>query len=152
MQDPKDPGDRATHTELGTPGRVPESVRNVLLFLPRLAILLGKLIADPEVSNTDKLLLGAAIAYMLSPFDIVPDVVPVVGQLDDAFLIALCLLRLMNRSGEAKIRQYWDGPEDIVQVLHTVSDYSTRYLPEAVRKAVRNWIDLRDTGAAPPAA
>ena len=117
------------------------------MFLPRFAVLLGRLIADAEVSSTDKLLIAAAVAYMLSPFDLIPDVVPVIGQLDDAYLVALCLLRLLNRSGEAKIRQYWDGPEDVVHVIQTISDYATRYLPGAVRNAVRRWVDARDPGA-----
>lgn len=146
--DPVTPGP----TEPGN--RIPEGLRDVLLFLPRFAALLARLIADPQVAATDKLLVGAVVAYMLSPFDIIPDMVPVVGQLDDVYLVALCLLRLTNRSGEAKLREYWDGPEDIVQILHTVSDYATRYLPVAARHAIRGWIEVRDGrgpgGGAPP--
>ena len=129
--------------------RFPDGLRDVLLFVPRFAALLGRLIADPEVASTDKLLVGAVIAYILSPLDIIPDMIPVLGQLDDAYLVALCLLRLLNRSGEAKVRQYWDGPEDIVQILHTVSDYATRYLPAAVRNAIRGWVDVRDASVPP---
>lgn len=142
--DPPDDNISPAPTEPGN--RVPAGLRDVLFFLPRFAALLGRLIADPEVSSTDKLLVGAVIAYILSPFDIIPDMIPVLGQLDDAYLVALCLMRLLNRSGEAKVRQYWDGPEDIVQILHTVSDYATRYLPAPVRNAIRGWVDVRDAG------
>jgi hypothetical protein len=55
----------------------------------------------------------------------------------------------MNRSGEAKLRQHWDGPEDIIHLLNLVTDYATRYLPQPVRTAVRNWVDVRAGG--PPA-
>lgn len=123
-----------------------QQLKNVLLFLPRLAMLVAKLVADPEVSGADKLFLGAVIVYIASPLDILPDIIPVLGQLDDIYLVALCLLRLLNRSGETKLRQHWDGPEDIVKVLHTVTDYATRYLPQPVRTAVRNWVDARDGG------
>jgi uncharacterized membrane protein YkvA (DUF1232 family) len=108
----------------------------------------GKLVADPEVSGSDKLLLGGVVLYIASPLDIIPDVVPVLGQLDDIYLVALCLLRLMNRSGEAKLRQHWEGPEDIVHLLQVVTDYATRYLPQPVRSAVRHWADVRDAGPA----
>jgi uncharacterized membrane protein YkvA (DUF1232 family) len=126
-----------------------EQLKNLLLFLPRLAVLVGKLIVDSEVSGTDKLLLAGVVAYIASPLDIIPDFVPVLGQLDDIYIVALVLLRLMNRSGEAKLRQHWDGPEDIIHLLNLVTDYATRYLPQPVRTAVRNWVDVRAGG--PPA-
>lgn len=132
-----------------TPVRLPQGVGDLLLFVPRLALLLGRLIADPEVASTDKLLLAAVVAYIMSPIDIVPDFIPVIGQLDDAYLVALCLLRLMNRSGTAKVRQYWDGPEDIVAFLHTITDVATRYLPDPARGALRGWIDARDPNPPP---
>jgi uncharacterized membrane protein YkvA (DUF1232 family) len=128
-----------------------EQLKRILLFLPRFAVMLGKLIADPGVSPTDKLLLGAVVAYLASPLDILPDILPVVGHLDDIYLVALVLLRLLNRSGPAKLRQHWDGPEDIVAIVNTVTDVATRYLPEPVRRAVRGWIESRDRGAPPEA-
>jgi len=144
MQDTSDQQDDRETAESEHTSRVPAGVRDVVLFLPRFVAMLGRLIADPEVAGTDKLLLVAVVAYIMSPLDILPDIVPVIGQLDDAYLVTLSLLRLLNRSGEAKVRQYWDGPEDILHILETISDYATRYLPEAVRGAIRRWIDVRD--------
>ncbi len=157
-EDPQADGSRAGDAPAGdhhaglppAAGQELEQLKNLLLFLPRLAVLVGKLLVDPEVSRTDKLLLGAVVVYIASPLDFIPDFVPVLGQLDDIYLVALCLMRLLNRSGEAKLRAHWDGPEDIVHVLYTVSDYATRYLPRPVRTAVRNWVDVRDSE--PPAA
>ncbi len=120
-----------------------EPWRDWALFVPRLLRLVGRLHADSEVPLLDKVLLGAAAAYAASPLDIVPDAVPILGQLDDVYLIALCLLRLMHRSGEAKLRQHWDGPEDIVQLLHTVTDYATRFLPGGLRERLRSWVESR---------
>jgi uncharacterized membrane protein YkvA (DUF1232 family) len=132
-----------------TSGKLPDQIKDLLFFLPRLAALLAKLIADPEVAATDKVLLGAAVLYVMSPIDLLPDIIPVVGQLDDIYLVALCLLRLLNHSGEEKLRQHWDGPEDIVKVLNTITDYSTRYLPAPLRGAVRGWVEAR-SGDVPP--
>jgi uncharacterized membrane protein YkvA (DUF1232 family) len=127
-----------------------EKLRNIVFFLPRLAALVGKLLLDPEVSNLDKALLAAVVVYIASPLDIVPDFVPVLGQLDDIYLVALCLLRLLNRSGPEKLRQHWDGPEDIVQLLGTVTDYATRYLPEGIRGKLRDWVEARAQPGPPP--
>jgi len=145
------PGERPADAEPPPQGTTPsgtdlDQLKDLLLFLPRLAVLVGKLIADPQVSGTDKLLLGAVVIYIASPLDILPDFIPVLGQLDDIYLVALALLRLLNRSGEGKLRQHWDGPEDIVKLLQTVTDYATRYLPQPVRTAVRNWVDVRGGG------
>ena len=117
--------------------------RDLALFVPRLLKLVGRLIKDPDVELLDKVLLGAAAAYAASPLDILPDAVPLLGQIDDIYLIALCLLRLMHRSGEDKLRKHWDGPEDIVQVLHTVTDFATRYLPSGLRDRLRGWVESR---------
>lgn len=117
--------------------------RDLALFVPRLLRLVGKLLVDPEIPLVDKLLLGAAAAYAASPIDIVPDSIPVLGQLDDLYLIALCLLRLLHSCGEEKLRQHWDGPEDIVDLLHTVTDLATRYLPRKIREPIRKWVETK---------
>jgi uncharacterized membrane protein YkvA (DUF1232 family) len=127
-----------------------EKLRNVLLFLPRLAALIGRLVLDAEVSALDKALLGAVVLYIASPIDILPDFLPFLGQLDDLYIVALVLLRLLNRSGPEKLRQHWEGPEDIVQILNSVTDFATRYLPETVRNRLREWVEARATPGPPP--
>lgn len=144
MQDPsRDPEPAPEETD---------RLRDVLLFLPRFGKLLVSLIADSEVSNGDKVLLGAAVVYVASPVDIVPDFIPVLGQVDDIYLVALCLLRLLNHSGEAKLRQYWDGPEDIVALLHRITGLATRYLPQPVREHLHAWVAARSPGPPPDGA
>ena len=126
----------------------PERLRDLALFVPRLLKLVWRLVRDAEVPLQEKILLGAAAFYVVGPIDLIPDTIPVIGQLDDVYLITLCLLRLLHRSGEEKIRQHWDGPEDIIQVLHSVTDLATRYLPAAVRGFIRNWVESRSDGDA----
>ena len=142
---PGDPG--ASHGSVDSAPPDPDDGRDrwrdLALFVPRLLKLVGRLIKDPDVELLDKVLLGAAAAYAASPPDILPDAVPLLGQVDDIYLIALCLLRLMHRSGEEKLRKHWDGPEDIVQVLHTVTDFATRYLPSGLRDRLRGWVEKK---------
>ena len=122
-----------------------DRIRDLALFLPRLLKLIGRLLADPEVPGLDKMVLGAAVLYVVGPIDLIPDSIPVIGQLDDLYLLSLCLLRLLNRSGEEKLRQYWEGPEDIVQLLAQVTRLSTRVLPEKVRGIIHSWVDAKSS-------
>lgn len=42
---------------------------------------------DPRTPRAAKWLLGIAIAYLLSPIDLIPDFIPVIGHLDDALIV-----------------------------------------------------------------
>jgi len=120
-----------------------DRLRDLGLFLPRVLKLVGRLVVDPAVPTMDKVLLGAAVFYVVGPIDLIPDSIPIIGQLDDLYLLAICLLRLLNQGGPEKIRQYWDGPEDIVNLLQEVTDLSTRFLPEQVRGTINKWVQAR---------
>jgi uncharacterized membrane protein YkvA (DUF1232 family) len=122
---------------------------DLLLFLPRMAKLLGKIAADPEVSGNDKALVLAALAYLASPIDLVPDFIPVIGELDDIYLVSLVLLRLMNRVGPEKLQAYWDGPENIVALVERVSEVATAILPEKIRRMVMAKVEKAEQTAKP---
>src|SRR5215210_1415557 len=89
-------------------------LRSFVMFLPNIVMLLGRLIKDARVPAAEKALFVAAIVYVISPLDLIPDVFPFIGQVDDLYVVALVLLRLVNRSDEAVIRQHWSGGGDIV--------------------------------------
>jgi uncharacterized membrane protein YkvA (DUF1232 family) len=130
-------------------GDLKQRAIDLLLFLPRLAKLLGRIAADPEVSGKDKTLVLAALAYLASPIDLVPDFIPVVGEVDDIYLVSLVLLRLLNRVGPEKLQSYWDGPEDIVSLVNRVSEVATAILPEKVRRMVLSKIDKAEPPPTP---
>jgi uncharacterized membrane protein YkvA (DUF1232 family) len=63
----------------------------IVRLLWRNGHLAWRLVRDPRTPLIPKLILGASLLYVLSPLDIVPDVVPVLGQLDDVAALALGL-------------------------------------------------------------
>src|ERR1041385_1970270 len=69
---------------------------NLLLVIPNLLLLSARLMVDPRVPAKERLLVAGAIVYAFMPFDFIPDTLPFIGQVDDAYLIALTLLRLMS--------------------------------------------------------
>jgi uncharacterized membrane protein YkvA (DUF1232 family) len=90
-------------------------------FIPDCAVLVARLLRDPRVRRGDKLLLVALGGYLALPFDLVPDFIPVAGQLDDALVAALVLRRLVRSAGPGVVREHWPGPPRSLDLLLRVA-------------------------------
>src|SRR6476619_4781493 len=88
-----------------------EDARAMATFIPDCVVLVTRLARDSRVPRRRKLLLFALVGYLALPFDLVPDFIPVAGQLDDAIIVALVLRRFIRLGGEPLIRELWPGPE-----------------------------------------
>jgi uncharacterized membrane protein YkvA (DUF1232 family) len=86
-------------------------------FVPDCAILMKRLATDPATSRRQRLMLLALALYLASPIDLIPDFIPVAGQLDDAIIVALALGAILRASGEEPIRAAWPGPEASLRVV-----------------------------------
>jgi uncharacterized membrane protein YkvA (DUF1232 family) len=84
--------------------------RALATLIPDCIVLVGRLVRDPRVSRGRKLLLFALIGYLALPFDLVPDFIPVAGQLDDAIVVALVLRSLVRSGGQSLVSELWPGP------------------------------------------
>jgi uncharacterized membrane protein YkvA (DUF1232 family) len=60
---------------------------------------------------------GRLVPYLLLPFDLVPDLIPVVGQLDDAILVAWVLRRVVRGAGPQLIEDHWPGPPSSLALM-----------------------------------
>jgi uncharacterized membrane protein YkvA (DUF1232 family) len=86
-------------------------------FIPDCVVLVTRLAREPRVSRRQKLLLVALAGYLALPFDLVPDFIPVAGQLDDAIIVALVLRSFVRSGGEQLIRELWPGPEQSLALI-----------------------------------
>ena len=86
-------------------------------FIPDCLVLFRRLLADPRVPRLRKALLAATIGYLALPFDLVPDFIPVAGQLDDALVVALALHGLLRGAGEGLVREHWPGPQQSLRLI-----------------------------------
>jgi uncharacterized membrane protein YkvA (DUF1232 family) len=91
--------------------------RALAAFIPDCLRLFRGLLRDPRVPRSRKLLLVGLVAYLAMPFDLVPDFIPVAGQLDDAIIVALGLRALIRSGGPQLLRDHWPGPEQSLAVL-----------------------------------
>jgi uncharacterized membrane protein YkvA (DUF1232 family) len=83
------------------------------------------------VPRRRRLALVALGVYLASPIDLVPDFLPVVGQADDALLVALALRWLMRGAGPVLVERHWPGPDGSLAVLLRLAGASDRAPPEA---------------------
>ncbi len=86
-------------------------------FIPDCLILFRRLLGDERISRWRKLLLVALLAYLAMPIDLIPDFIPVAGQLDDAIAVALVLRTVLRGGGERMVRQHWPGPDSSLSVV-----------------------------------
>ena len=94
-----------------------EDARAFATFIPDCIVLVTRLVRDPRVPRRRKLLLIALVAYLSLPFDLVPDFIPVAGQLDDAIIVALVLRYFVRAGGEPMIRELWPGPQQSLALI-----------------------------------
>ena len=112
-----------------------------IALLPQLLGLLLNLLRDSRVSSTDKAILGATVAYILNPLDLVPDWIPFVGLVDDVYLVAVALLRLVLRVDEQVLRDNWRGRDDLIPLLRKVADVAVAFLPARIRRSIFARVD-----------
>jgi uncharacterized membrane protein YkvA (DUF1232 family) len=88
-----------------------EQARAFAGLVPDCVILFRRLLSDPRVPRSRKVAVVVLLGYLALPFDLVPDFVPVAGQLDDALLVAIVLRWLLRGGSREALRQHWPGPQ-----------------------------------------
>jgi len=113
----------------------------LLLFIPNLVALLIGLLRDDRVSQADKAILAGVIMYVIVPLDIIPDFIPFIGQVDDAYLLAISILRLLNRADRRVVMDHWRGDRDIKELVESMVRMAEFFLPKPVKNVLRGRIE-----------
>lgn len=116
-------------------------IRGCVALLPKFVGLLVGLLRDSRVSARDKAILGAVVAYVFNPVDLVPDLVPFLGLVDDVYLVALALLRLFLRADDEVLLEHWQGPEDLLPLVRRVTQFAMLFLPPPIRRSLLAKVD-----------
>ena len=110
------------------------NLKEFALIAPRLVKLLGRLMRDPRVPSRSKAILVLSVGYLVSPLDVIPDMVPGIGQLDDLVIVAFALDHLLNRVPDEVLREHWDGDEDILEIIKQIVDIGAGLVPRWVKR------------------
>ena len=101
------------------------TLRDALRLLPDVVRLLRRLAADPALPRGVRIRLGLLLLYLVSPIDLVPDFVPLIGYADDAILIALVLRSTVRRAGPEAVNRHWPGTQQGLQIVRGLVDAPT---------------------------
>ncbi len=104
------------------------AVRAISGFIPDCIVLFKNLIKDKTVATRYKFLLILLIGYLVSPIDLVPDFIPIAGQLDDAILVAVVLRFVLEGVGPALAAKHWPGPNSSLNMLLKLAGVRQKYL------------------------
>jgi uncharacterized membrane protein YkvA (DUF1232 family) len=92
-------------------------LRDLLRLLPDVLRLVRRLAGDRSLPRGVRVRLWLLLAYLASPVDLVPDVVPVLGYADDAVVTVLVLRSVVRRAGPEALSRHWPGtPEGLAAV------------------------------------
>jgi uncharacterized membrane protein YkvA (DUF1232 family) len=91
--------------------------REVATLIPNLAVLFRGLLADPRVPRSSKGWLWFALAWFVSPIDLIPEFIPVVGPLDDAIVAALVLRHVLRRTDRTVLAEHWHGDPSTLDAI-----------------------------------
>ena len=111
-------------------------MKNLLMFLPNMVTLCARLMVDKRVPRTERALFAGAVIYAVIPFDFLPDMIPFIGQIDDLFLIALTLLRLIDHTDDRVVREHWHGGGDIVALAQSAATLAPMLMPKRVARVL----------------
>lgn len=117
------------------------TVLGAIRQLPAYVRLLFGLMRDSRVSRVDRFFVLAAAAYIISPLDLIPDLIPLLGQADDVFLLVLALQRLLDNTGRRVLLDHWNGdPADLSGVnLEAIVGAAAFFLPGRIKKRLRGF-------------
>ncbi len=104
-----------------------------LMVLPDLMHLMIKLLVDKGISMQVKTYILAAMAYLVSPIDIIPDFIPVAGFADDLIVLVTILNKIINTLEVTmleKIKIYWAGDGDVFikvkEIVAVINEFSSK--------------------------
>ena len=100
------------------------TARDALRLLPDVVRLVRRLAADRSLPRGVRVRLGLLLVYLLSPIDLVPDFIPVLGYADDVVVVAWALRSVVRRAGADALIRHWPGQPAGLAVVHRLAGLS----------------------------
>ncbi len=113
-------------------GKIGKEVTELLLFLPDFFMLTVRLFIDKRTPRRVKVILGGVIAYLLMPWDIIPDFIPIIGYVDDLVLVVIALNSMLNEIEPEVVLDNWSGKEKPLTIIQQVIAVTEKFLSKNI--------------------
>lgn len=98
--------------------RLPDgALKDIAMLVPACVTAGRRLCRDPAVPARVKLALAFALAWTLSPIDLIPEFIPVIGPLDDVVVIALALRYAARHTPIEALERAWPAEPRLLERL-----------------------------------
>ena len=104
--------------------------------IPDVVRLITRLVTDPALPRAAKVALGAVAVYLLSPIDLLPDFVPLVGYLDDLLLVAVVVDGILNWVDRALVLRYWPSSTASLDTIARTARVLALWVPRRLKLRV----------------
>ena len=115
-----------------------------IMFLPDFFVLFTRLLLDERVKKSDKAFITGIVAYLIMPFDIIPDFIPIIGYVDDIAVVVYGLNMLLNNIEKQIITDNWSGEEDILKLTQNITAKLSNFMNKNVIDKVRTLLNKLD--------
>ncbi len=95
----------------------PGLAKDLAGFLPACATTLRRLRRDPRVPRRAKIAVAIAAVWVVSPIDLIPEFLPVIGPLDDVIIVVLALRYAARQVPREAIEEAWPGERRLLDRL-----------------------------------
>lgn len=117
-------------------------LKSCINFLPDFLRLFTNLLKDPNTPSKERLWINAAVAYIIAPYDILPEAVfGAEGYIEDIYLCSIIARKLKTNLGREELKRHWVAEEDIAEVTQEVYE-KTKDKLEGKRKEILRYVGL----------
>ena len=124
-------------------GKLGGQLTEYLFLLPDFFILVCRLAMDNRVPAKKKVFIGAIIAYLLMPLDIIPDFIPVIGHIDDLVLVVVGLNLILKEIDKQVLLDNWSGEENLLEMMTKITATADQFLDKNVWHRINAWISKK---------
>jgi len=112
-----------------------------VLAAPDLFHLLCRLTLDKDVAVEYKVKMGIAIVYFISPIDLIPDFIPIIGYLDDISVAAYILNNVLSNIDPEVIKKYWAGDSDVFELVQNILNATDSMIGKGLWEKIKKYVD-----------
>jgi uncharacterized membrane protein YkvA (DUF1232 family) len=114
-----------------------------VLAVPDFFVLMVRLARDERVPTGLKVVVGAVIAYFIMPVDLIPDPLPIVGEIDDVAVALFALEQISKKVPMNVAQELWPGEGKLSDIVEAGTDLFRRALPSRMLTSIQKVLNRK---------